>query len=186
MQNKKEKGFTLIEVLVAMFIFTMMMMATILAFSNLFQSYRQSKNIQEDIDNSQFAMNLMMKSLRTSSVIDGGDSGISNEVTIFDYSQKKCITYGFYNQDGRSFLGMTSASSEDLGECESEGSGDSMKAMTTGDVTGKFWWVKSDGDTNVVGSVTALVHVNSDVGGVDIQSSVSLRDYTVSGIELGI
>ncbi|MFC1623252.1 type II secretion system protein J [Patescibacteria group bacterium] len=184
MQNKNKKGFTLIEVLVAMFIFTLMMLATILAFSNLFKSYRESKNIQEDLDNAQYAMNLVMKSLRTSSIITDGSDGEGDTISIYDYSQDMCITYAFYSVDDKNYLGSSFFETDDT-TCETS-TMPAFTPMTTGDVTGNFWWVKSDGDSNTVGSVTMLMHLGSSKGGVDIQSSVSLRDYVVSGIELEI
>lgn len=183
MQNKNKKGFTLIEVLVAMFIFTLIMLAVIISFSNLFRSYRDSKDIQEDLDNAQYAMNLVMKSLRTSSIMEDGDSGSGDSILIYDYSQKKCISYSFYEKDGDTYLGISSADSEEA-SCSSM-SFDSITPMTTGDVTGNFWWVESS-EGEAVGNATLLMHVSSSAGGVDIQSSVSLRDYVVSGIELEI
>ncbi|MDH4330598.1 MAG: type II secretion system GspH family protein [Candidatus Moranbacteria bacterium] len=178
--NKNTKGFTLIEVMIAMFIFVIMISASIISLMNVFGAYGRAKEVQGHIDNSQFAMNLMMKSLRTSSLINN----TGTEITIFDYSRNECVQYNF---DSGSTSLQTRAVTSDYESCKTEGFGGvEFLSMTSGDVTGKFWASESDANNNV-GSVTVLLMINKgEKTEVDIQSSVSLRDYKVSGIELGV
>lgn len=179
-RSSSQKGFTLLEVMIAMFIFVIMISASIIALMNVFKSYNKAKEVQGHLDNAQYSMNLMMKSLRTSSLISASsDDGI----VIFDYSKDECIQYKF--DGGEKSLLMRFVAS-DYESCKDEGFGGvDFNFMTTGDVTGKFWATESN-DTQV-GSITVLMRIDEgERTEVNIQSSVSLRDYKVSEIELGI
>jgi prepilin-type N-terminal cleavage/methylation domain-containing protein len=92
MRKKKlkfKKGFSLIEVLVAIFIFSFVMTMIAGSFSSFFKSYIAERKTQTDIENAQYAMNIMAKALRTSEV----ESTSSFPLNTFDYSQSKCIRY---------------------------------------------------------------------------------------------
>jgi len=93
--NAKKNGFTLIEVLVSIFIFSLLMVVTFDFFSSSVFGYRNSKAIQRDLESAQYAMNIMTKTLRTSKVIDSN----LNMIRVYDYSRKtgtgKCIVYQF-------------------------------------------------------------------------------------------
>ena len=63
---KKERGFSFLEIMVSVFIFSLMMTTISITFSNLFKNYRNSRAIQTNLENAQFIINSMAKSLRTS------------------------------------------------------------------------------------------------------------------------
>jgi prepilin-type N-terminal cleavage/methylation domain-containing protein len=63
---QKSAGFTLIEVMVALFVFLIIMLAMSQTFTQTFAGYRNVKAVQRDVENAQFALNLMAKELRTS------------------------------------------------------------------------------------------------------------------------
>lgn len=87
--RRKHPGFTLIEVMVAMTAFTIIVMGTMQIMAQSTKSYRSQKSIQTNLESAQFALNLMAKELRTSSIINPGASSI----VFFDYSQNRCIQY---------------------------------------------------------------------------------------------
>jgi len=189
-KNKKDipidrQGFTLIEVVVAMFIFVLMMSASSVVFARAFKTYGDARNMQENMENAQYAMNIMAKTFRTSSVADS--SGTSN-ITVFDYSQNstgdgKCIMYEFIGGS----LQRAENSETTLNDCvnnpPSSGSGD---AVTSGVVSGNFNSSKSD-DTvgsEVVGKITISMTITKGSNTVNMQTTTSLRDYVESGISL--
>lgn len=95
--KKNKKGFMLMDLLIAIFIMGVIMAGVSLIFSNIIGSYRYLKWSQRDIEEAQYVMNLMSKTLRTSSIL-AIDNDVSDGVTsinAYDYSQNKCIRYEF-------------------------------------------------------------------------------------------
>ncbi|MDX9913149.1 MAG: type II secretion system protein [Candidatus Moranbacteria bacterium] len=190
--NKKinnKKGFTLVEVVVAIGMFVIIIAASSGIFARLFKSYRGAKNVNENMKNAQFALNLMSKTFRTSSVkyyIAGG----GNIIVVYDYSQSSCIRYVF-NGTALTKANTTIAVTES--NCHNGASFVSPAiVMTSGAVTGSFYARDSRGnDSNNSSTRVGLVTVNMRItsgGAVDtgssarIQSTSSLRDYTVSNV----
>jgi prepilin-type N-terminal cleavage/methylation domain-containing protein len=86
-----EKGFSLIEVLVAMFIFTLMAAAVSSIFAKTMLAQKNAKIGQKNLETAQFAMNQVAKNIRGSSLLRRG----WNTIIIFNHSQKTCIAYTF-------------------------------------------------------------------------------------------
>lgn len=174
------RGFTLIEVVVAMFIFVIIMTTVSGIFGRAFQGYRGAKAIQRDLEAAQYAINLMAKSLRTSSII----SNSPTSVNIYDHSQDKCIVYRF---DSDNKLKISSANPSFPGDKDTCTFSGTLSDMTTGYVAGNFLVVPSL--AGIVGKVTVSIKVCPPTGctgsprdEAKIQTSVSLRDYVESGL----
>lgn len=196
--SKKNKGFSFIEIIVAMFIFVIMMTATTAFFGRSMFSYRSAKAIQKDLESAQFAMNLVAKSLRTSTVVNYDTSTSIKYVQIFDYSQNKCIQYKFignalkvasYN------VGYdTDPVDQELNKTNCDEavsfSDSNFSAMTSGIISGSFNIIpSSDSPIKTVGRVTISMKVCPESGcsgnpkdEAKIQSTVSLRDYKEAGL----
>lgn len=87
------RGFTFMEVMIAVFIFALVFSMVAMIFSKMIKNYTRTKDIQRDMESAQQAMNLMAKTIRTS-VIDSTDkSGNATSINLYDYSQNKCIKY---------------------------------------------------------------------------------------------
>lgn len=97
MTKMKKKGFSLLELIIAIFIFTLIMTTAVGVFSNIIKGYRKAKVTQRDLEDAQTAMNVLAKSLRTSVAVscDGADctQAPHQRVRIYDFSQTKCIEY---------------------------------------------------------------------------------------------
>lgn len=189
---QRKKGFSILEIIVATFIFVMIMAATSAFFGKSMFSYRSAKALQKDLESAQFSMNLISKSLRTSTVILADDQ----QVKIFDYSQNKCIEYKF--NDGNALKTATydatyNTDPIDQGsnktDCETRALSDFF-AMTSGIVAGKFSVIPSSSSpSKTVGRVTIWMKVCPESGcsGIPkdeaiIQSTVSLRDYVEASL----
>ena len=175
--RKKLKGFSLIEVMVSMGIFSLMMVTVAGIFSSSIQSARANRNIEHDLENAQFVMNDIAKQLRTSTVV--GSSPTS--VRFYDYSQGKCIEYR--RNSGSNLIeraGVTTT--RDL--CVPALSLGTFVVATIGDVVPTFAVIPSVLDTTV-GRVTMVFVVKektTSVRSVRVQTTVSLRDYVESGV----
>lgn len=178
----KKRAFTLAEVIVSIGIFVIIMGGAAGAFASAFKSYKGAKNVSENLKNAQYAMNLMTKTFRTSSI----KYSSSSLVIVYDYSQLSCIRYRFSGSELRK---ATAAVSESA--CVNGVAFANDASMTSGTVTGVFNAVSSAGDdagpsSTRVGIITVTMNIRNSGGGssssAQIQSTSSLRDYTVSNV----
>ncbi len=175
-EKENRKAFTLIEIIVAMFIFVLIIAGSSVVFAKLFQAYARTKELQQGIDNAQYAINLMSKVFRTSSVVAVGTGDES--ITVFNYSQNRCLRYEFANN----ILWESESPATSKDTCAGSSFG-APQALTTGQVSGRFIAIPSQGAPNaVVGRVTIIMAITTNNSIVNLESSVSLRDYGVSDI----
>lgn len=179
-KNKKvasagRPGFSLVEMIVAIFIFSLIMTVVTSVFVQVFNARKKSKEIQMNIEDARYAMELMAKTLRMSSVKNYGNDFI----VIYDYSQGKCIRY---YRDSDSKLKMIAAPEEEASACnDPNGTPQTMMNAELGNLLLDI--VETDGATaNTMGKVTIAMTICA--GGVSscetmetIQTTVSLRDY---------
>jgi len=174
--HKKYRGFSLVETLVAMFVFVMVIGSVSQIFTQAFVGYREQKRLQTDLETAQFAVNTMAKELRTSSVHSAGTTSIK----FFDYSQSICFLYRINGTN----LQASSNPVVDSSACQ--GFFDPGAAYTTiasGISSGRFSITPSDLGSHTVGKVTVSLSVSSGaLAPTNIQTTVSLRDYAVSGV----
>lgn len=173
-------GFTLIEVLVSMFIFSIMMVTVSQVFASSFSGYRSTRAIQRDIDNAQYSLNVLAKELRTSSVVNPASGTLVNSsfVQFYDHSQGKCFRYRISGGN----LQVASADVADVATCGST-SLVSFSNITTGVINGSFRVTPSTGTPAHVGKVTISLDISEGSSHhARIQTTVSLRDFGVSGL----
>ncbi len=187
-QNKQ--GFTFLEVIVAVFIFSIIMLAVANIFSSSASGYKKAKAAQKNIEAAQAVVNFMVKSLRTSSVVKCGGAdclagGMYTSIRIFDYSQTKC--YDFKFEDKKLKLGTISETDKD--GCMGYGGSISHIGLLEAD---SAYFTVIPSSSGIVGKATISMEVCGNGTGncaanpkdkVNIQSTVSLRDYEVSGVE---
>ncbi len=115
---KKRKGFTLIELMVSIFIFLIIMTAIVAIFARQIQAYRHARVSQGDLENAQFAMNYIAKTLRTATVLGENNTDLrdavqfedadfakykiesSNKLVLYDFSQELCMRFFFATGNG--------------------------------------------------------------------------------------
>ncbi len=123
-KNKMKKGFTLIEMMVSVFIFALMMTAIASVFASQIRAYKNAHTLQGDLENAQFALNYISKTLRTASLIGYGSNSSMQDLLdrkqfgtteydndfylkpieqnegliLYDFSQEYCVRFTF--QDG--------------------------------------------------------------------------------------
>jgi prepilin-type N-terminal cleavage/methylation domain-containing protein len=178
---KNVAGFTLLEVLVSLFIFSLVMMATAQIFASAYSGYRVTRLVQHDIENAQFALNALAKALRNSSIVSA--AGNQQSIKFFDHSQGKCFSYRIAGN----VLELASGASTGVAHCNGMALAGFM-AVTTGTVTGSFQVIPSaaaGGPATTVGRVTIALTVaenSASHSGAHLQTSVSLRDFGNIGL----
>jgi len=194
---KKKKGFSLLEVMISIFIFSIMMVSVSMTFASLFKNYKNTKKIQQNLENAQFAMNTMAKSLRTSSITPVV-SGNVQTVRFFNYSaaSENCVAYSF--NSGTRSLRISSATidpaqptSTKISQCGSapltahpdiiSGTVDSVNFNVTVSSAGPTP-PKAMGKVTISMKVCASAACPASQDKATIQSSVSLRDYSAIGL----
>lgn len=194
---RKVRAFTLVEVVVAMGLFVIIMVAVSQMFISVFKGYREARALQRDVENAQYAVNIMAKELRTSTVVSFGTvAGTQSNVKFFDYSQNKCLLYQFLLTAPTRYLRVNEIQlSSDM---NSDGKIDSYECsktafiptafttVTTGTVKGQFTVEKSRIPTDPsgahAGKVTIAFTITEGTHTANLQTTVSLRDYNKSGI----
>jgi prepilin-type N-terminal cleavage/methylation domain-containing protein len=188
--KKNKKGFTFIELMIAVFIFALMMLAVTGIFSSSIGGYQKAKNVQKNLEDAQFIMNQMMKILRTSSII----SFSASDIKVYDYSSNKCYAYKFFpGQSGGIKVGSASVplgNKEPLEYCSSSFSPNFSSMAAFYVESGSFYAIPSNpgsGANGVLGKVTIALSICQNSSScerdqVRIQSSVSLKDYYNAGI----
>ena len=191
-KNNKRKfqdhrGFSFVELIVAIFIFTLVMITMSSTYGKFFVAQKKTRAIQQNAEDARFAMELIAKSLRTSKVIScNGNSDCSAEANIYkietyDYSQKKCIVYNFNATDNKIESG--SKNPELDGNCEF-----TINPVTTSPMVNNFidkWFfrvVQSASGTAGIVTIQAKICSIKDCLGTKndqstLQTTVSLRNY---------
>ncbi|EKE16520.1 MAG: hypothetical protein ACD_11C00004G0018 [uncultured bacterium] len=176
------RGFTLLETLVVVFIFTLVMISFTEYFAKFSQSEKDAKEIQANLENAQYAMNFMAKILRTSSIRFG--SGLTR-IKGYDYSQEKCFEFNFDIGSKKIVYGTEFVPS--IANVEADCTSPTPPPMldltseTISDL--KFSFEKSSEVPPQMGKVTIFMEVGTGSVKEKIQTTVSLRDYSVAGIE---
>lgn len=192
--QQTEKGFTLLEVMVAMGMFTIILLATMQIMTQSTKSFRSQKQIQANLESAQFALNLMAKELRTSSVLDSTSGTPSSSIKFYDYSQSRCIQYQAIESSGTT--GTVSRRSHDFTgadpdanrtSCQGYSFTESYVPLVTG-LTGHQFQVTPSTSVNdsppnpQAGRVTVSLTVGTGGSAATTQTTVSLRDYNYIGL----
>jgi len=119
---KNQKGFTLVEMMVSVFIFALIMASIAGIFGRQISSYKKTRIMANDLENAQFAINYISKTLRTSSIIgdtENGDLrdniqdrendfavqeiGANTGLIVYDFSQEACIRITFRDKPHKGY-----------------------------------------------------------------------------------
>lgn len=170
--GKKLKGFSLLEMITAIFIFSIAITLSVSIFIGAFNSRGKSKEIQQATEDVRFAIEIMAKNIRMSTI----DNKDNNRVYIFNYSQNKCIKYEFTGGDLKT--GEVSLSSRLDGDgniinCKDQSYSD-QNMIKSGSLEKGLFFAVSSTETSV-GKVSILIKVAGSPNA--IQTTISLRDY---------
>lgn len=193
-RSKVAKGFTLIEMIIAIGVFSIMSVAIAGTFTSGFSSYSDTRELQRNVETAQYALNTLEKLLRTSTVVSAGGANVQT-VTFYDYSSARCFRYdiisiGFDSNLFARWFATTDPFGAD--PCTTGSASFSASAqVTSGYVTGGFTVVPSDkdgavidGDPKAMGRVTVNLSVKASSTAAiasRIQATSSLRDYSNVG-----
>lgn len=172
------KGLTLIELLVAMFVITVIMTSLAAFFSSSVSSHKIARDKERYLETSQEALNIMAKSMRGSSLVSCNPNctgGQANAIRIYNYSLGRCERYGFENGSIKYRYVLT-----DRSGCTPGTTLGSEVSLATSIITnGSKFFVKqsSNGVHAGLGYITVILQTGSSTDNNTLQTTVSLRDY---------
>lgn len=171
-QNKNYPGFSLLEMMISMFIFVLTIITAVSIFSNVSFTRKNSREIQRNMEDARTALDLMAKNMRMSiGLVDDGDQ----RIYMFNTSQNSCVSYMF--SGGRLQMSQvfpTSSLSEDQKCLPANVSYVNYQDIIQSNVSGSFIIIPTSITTpKTVGKATIVLAID----GVNIQTSVSFRDY---------
>ncbi len=177
---KNEKGATLIELLVAVIIFSIVMIAVI---GILISAIKANKRIiakQENIDNARYSMEFMMKELRMAKASTPANLSFNHGVGVYDN-----LTFYILNP-ANALVPVAYSLSGDGKIMRNDGTGDQPISADGINVTAlKFWindWNLTQGPAGTAPLITIFMEMKGKTGAavnevVNLQSSVSPRIY---------
>lgn len=172
-KNKFKKGSTLVESLVAVFVFALASVMIAGSFASFYKNYQNTRNVQRGAESAQYALNQMAKTLKTSKVT----TTAVFPLRAYDYSRStgNCIGYDFSDNK----IVMDSSSPITAGDpttC-SFGNAANFSDLTLNDVSAAF--VDATASTPAIrGKVTISLMIKeagSTSAPVPVQMTVSLR-----------
>lgn len=181
--NPVVKGFSIIEILVAVFIFSLIMVAVAQIFSSTMLSYNQGRTTQQNLEDTEVAMNTMAKVLRTSHVFNDNP----NVIRAYDYSRNICVRYRLNVNGNNQLLVSTVNNGGTVKDPQCDFLAAPETSMINAKVSGQFDVVLSKdtltSSNPTVGKVTMSLVVDPGTSWEQtLQTSVSLRDYAFIGL----
>lgn len=196
------QGISLIEILVTVFIFSLIMTVAVTSFSTFFRTRKTSREIQRGLEESRAALETMAKNIRMSSKLTAYDvSGNpkscdpnfgceSQRISMFNNTQKQCIVYEFSGGKLRgkfvapATVGTPPNEQADPDSCIAQiGTSplvDDDNIINEGNVSGSFYVFPTVPVTSTdgkIGKATMRVDVTSGSVNSHIQTTVSFRDF---------
>lgn len=178
---KNKKGFSLLEMLIAMFISTLIIITVVAAFASAFRARENAGNIQRNVEDAKTALEYMAKVIRMSSNLKPVAAGTSTTaIYMYNKSLNKCISFSFSSaSDDISEISCIPLSADDpctLGDASNfvadcNGAQTSTK-ITDNDLNDASFYVQGSAIKRVTIRMQMLQDLNAG-----LQTTVSLRDY---------
>lgn len=173
--QKNKKGFTLVESLVSVFVFSLASVMIAGTFTSFFKNFQIAKKTQQSTESAQYAMNLMAKTIRTSEIHDVYNGSPLIYIRMYDKSSQQCVAYRYAAT--RKGVIHNSVPAATIGDCDWAGliDGSSMTNLSgLDDIVGARF--NYSPGSNGVGFVTVALDVQGSNAVSPIQMTVSLRE----------
>lgn len=176
--SQKRRGFSLLEVIIAIFIFSLIMVASVSVFVSAFHARIAARKSQKGLEEARTAMETIAKNIRMSTKVV--NYGGTNTIRMFNLSQGKCIAYA---EDSGVLKGdiYDPDPSHPVGDalypvCDDPGTLDNILLSSEADVTFMVTPTITAG-SQVVGRATVLIKLTTGTITDHIQTTTSFRDY---------
>jgi len=170
--KNKYAGFSLIEMLISVFIFTIVITVVTFAFSKAFFSSQKTRVVQRNMENGRIAMETMAKNIRMSRKL----TATSSTIKMYNNSQAKCIAYVFSGSKLQSVIYDAGGSTSDP-TCADPNMSNAID-LVSANANGSFEVTETKTtDPKKIGKATILVNIGTGADTQHIQTTVSFRDF---------
>ncbi len=172
-QNKKYAAFSMVELMISIFILSLITLTSVAVFANIVWARKNSLKISNDIETGREAIQIMAKNIRMSSNLDGNTS------TIYFFSEPtmQCISYKFDTNAKilkSALRTRPDATDEDCSPGHIGAYSYNAITSTSMKAVGSFIVKKTDTAAKVVGSVTVVMMVDEKYS---LQTTISIRNF---------
>lgn len=183
--QKNTSGVSLLEMIIAISIFTLVMITTVELFTRMISTKSQFDRIRETHEKAQIAVDIIAKSIRSGVVVVPSTTQQVSTLRIYDYFQEDCIEYTF-TSDGKltrqlGEFDLTTPGQEGRSDCEATTSlSGTQEVLVENTVEGIFNVVETSSPQR--GFVTILIDLVSQEDAADeaaktpIEMTASLRN----------
>ncbi len=176
--RKKYHAFTLVEMMVSLFIFSIVVTIVIATFVQMVNVRKQTKAIQQDMEEARTAMELMAKNIRMSSDVQGDGTMPSKTIYMFNNSQGECISYEISGNALEQEMIPVPAGGDGLYCVPANFPPGGYASVTSSDIASLSPFSIIPTSSSVMGRVTIALQVTNGSDKENIQTTVSLRDYS--------
>jgi prepilin-type N-terminal cleavage/methylation domain-containing protein len=174
-KTKNCRAFSLIEVIIAMGIFTIIILATVSTFASVVKARKSTREVQKNLEAARSVMEIWSKNTRMSRYVDT-DNGTQNDqvMKMYNNSQENCIAYRFLTGGGLEMAQFSVAVANAETDCALVTNYDAHWQTLIPGVSGEFKVVKSE-YTSPKSIGRSTVHLL--IGKETLQTSTSFREY---------
>jgi prepilin-type N-terminal cleavage/methylation domain-containing protein len=172
--GKNTRGFSLIEMLVSMFIMVTIVMAVTAVFAKSYSARKAAREAQTNLEEARTAIEAIAKNMRMSS--HTREDGTGKTLTMLNNSQGICLKYRFFTDStGQKKLSQSSRLPSGAADDCSAGAYGAEGEMISKTVDGGFHIIETDrtAGSERVGRGTIWIKMGTQT----LQTTVSFRDY---------
>jgi len=169
-KNKKYPAFSLLELVMAIFILSLITLTAVSVFANIVRTRKDAIKVANDIQAGREAIEIMAKNIRMGSHLS--PAGSSNLIYFFSEVTGECVSYSI---SGNRLNSATAAPSGT--NCAPGAVTYAYAPMTRSDmtVTGSFIVTQTNTSTpKVIGRATVVMLID---GKYNLQTTISIRNY---------
>ncbi|MFA7319757.1 MAG: hypothetical protein WC022_04150 [Parcubacteria group bacterium] len=170
-KNKKYPAFSLLELVMAIFILSLITLTAVSVFANIVRTRKNAIKAANDIEAGREAIEIMAKNIRMGSHLSPG--GSSNLIYFFSEVTGECISYSISGNRLNSAAAAPSGT-----DCTPGAVNYTYQPMTRSDmtVTGSFVVTQTNTTSTpkVIGRVTTVLLID---GKYNLQTTISIRNY---------
>jgi Tfp pilus assembly protein PilV len=186
LKKKTKKGFSIIELLVAMFISTLIAITVVTTFVSAYRAQKNARNTQKDVEDSKISLEYLAKIIRMSSNIKPAAGGTVTSIYMYNKSIDNCIRFE-YNGGSKKIEERRCQPQDTANPC-STGDNTTFGSDCPGGVTpaatevsgqmgsAQFYIPNYGAVINPIQRITIRMQMMKDTN-ARLQTTVSLRDY---------
>jgi type II secretory pathway pseudopilin PulG len=176
LRRKNKKGFSLMELMVAIFVSMIIIVAVVGTFAGVVKTRNIIRTSQQNLENVRGIMDLMAKTLRMSTQVVVGSGTPPTSIFFYNFSTNRCMSFRQHSSQIE-VASINPINPDDLTKICGTNPPDNFSDDDYANLTSQnieHLWFDLKQPANGLGRAAMLI----SVGGNDLQTTVSFRDYS--------